>query len=369
MANLEPEAAARSQSARPEDVNTETTHVKVTDPFDAAADPDMPLVVRALDPGEINYHFEKIRFHDATDADRPRLHEIKVVRHKPGRRCLIEYVFSKNGTAGNEAPVVLIGKLRARGPDDTSYRLSQALVTSGFHSDCEDGISIPVPLGIVPELHMWFQQKVPGRLATDLLAGAGGEAVAKRIAEAAHKIHTTDIRPQRHHTMADELRILHDRLNLLGGREPAWEARLSRVRDACDRLGAAVPEPDIRPIHRDFYADQVMVDGGRLHLLDFDLCCLGDPALDIGNFTAHLKEYALRTMGNPEALATQETALVERFVELAGPETRASIDAYVTLTLARHIYISTLFPDRRAFTSRILELCEQRLRIAPAVRA
>src|SRR5437773_3836244 len=35
-------------------------------------------------------------------------------------------------------------------------------------------------------------------------------------------------------------------------------------------------------------------------LLDFDLYCQGDPALDIGNFVGHLTEQSLRTLESEE---------------------------------------------------------------------
>ena len=34
-------------------------------------------------------------------------------------------------------------------------------------------------------------------------------------------------------------------------------------------------------IHRDFYPDQVLVDGARVYLLDLDLYSLGEPPLDV----------------------------------------------------------------------------------------
>src|SRR2546428_263470 len=50
----------------------------------------------------------------------------------------------------------------------------------------------------------------------------------------------------------------------------------------------------------------------------------------------------------------------ERFVELCGVAP-AAIRAYATLTLVRHVYLSTLFPERRPFTQSLIELCEARL--------
>jgi hypothetical protein len=83
----------------------------------------------------------------------------------------------------------------------------------------------------------------------------------------------------------------------------------------------------------------------------------------VGNFAAHLTEQALRTTGHPDALAEPEQALVEWFLELVGgsERTRRAVEGYATLTLARHLHISTLFPDRHATTEPLLELCESRL--------
>jgi aminoglycoside phosphotransferase (APT) family kinase protein len=161
--------------------------------------------------------------------------------------------------------------------------------------------------------------------------------------------------------MADELRILREHLSGLARAKPQWAARLERLLDAAHRLGAATPEPTPCGIHRDFYPDQVIVDGQRLHLIDFDLYGEGDPGLDIGNLLGHVTEYGLRTRGEPRALAESERAMEERFVELAGEALRAAVRAYATLTLVRHIYLSTVFPERHPLTACLLDLCEERL--------
>ncbi|MDH3693547.1 MAG: phosphotransferase, partial [Gammaproteobacteria bacterium] len=42
-------------------------------------------------------------------------------------------------------------------------------------------------------------------------------------------------------------------------------------------------------VHRDFYEKQILIDGDETILLDFDTLCMADPALDVGNFIAHLE--------------------------------------------------------------------------------
>jgi thiamine kinase-like enzyme len=114
-------------------------------------------------------------------------------------------------------------------------------------------------------------------------------------------------------------------------------------------------------VHRDFYADQIIVSAKRVWLIDFDLYCNGDPGLDVGNFLGHLTEQSLRTLGDPRGLAPLERAMAERFALLSGPVAARAAATYATLTLARHVYLSTLFVERQPYTYRILELCEERL--------
>ncbi|HEY9888233.1 MAG TPA: hypothetical protein V6D02_07510, partial [Candidatus Obscuribacterales bacterium] len=123
---------------------------------------------------------------------------------------------------------------------------------------------------------------------------------------------------------------------------------------------------------RDFYPDQLLVDNDRLWLVDLDLCCQGHPALDIGNFIAHMTEQSLRHTGQPTAMAKQEAALRTAFMQgwssaaaghppLDASQLSLAIEHYTCLSLVRHIHISDRMASRRCYTERILSLCETRL--------
>ncbi|WP_339383366.1 phosphotransferase [Oculatella sp. LEGE 06141] len=329
----------------------------ITDPFNIIADPTMPFLSGALDPVQVQPQFAH---HLPPHLNTAQLRAIRVIRHKPGRRCLIEYDLEMN-PSGSSQLITLIGKVRAKGTDVFSYRLQHALWNAGFTADSEDGISVPEPVAAIPAFHMWLQHKVPGTIATQLLPQPNGVTLAQRIAEAADKLHRAGIPSHRRHTIVDELQILHDRLPLILQQHPTWQQRLEDILDACDRLGSAMPQPNLQGIHRDFYPDQIIVDGDRLYLLDLDLYCEGDPSLDIGNFIGHITEQSLRTLGSIHTLADREAALENHFLRLNPATTQLSIQAYTTLTLVRHIYLSTQFPNRRPFTQSLLELCEHRL--------
>jgi hypothetical protein len=196
------------------------------------------------------------------------------------------------------------------------------------------------------------------------------------VAAAIHKLHRAGVPTEKAHPMADELRILRTCFEKVLRLRPEWTERLGRLLAACEKLGCNLPPPVACGIHRDFYSSQVIVEGppadcfsaagARLWLIDFDLYCLGDPGLDVGNFIGHITEQALRERGSAAALREVESALEEHFVELSGEQVRASVQAYTTLTLARHVYLSTQFAERQRLTATLLELCEQRLGLRSA---
>jgi phosphotransferase family enzyme len=237
------------------------------------------------------------------------------------------------------------------------------LGNAGFKADSADGISVPEPIGVISKFRMWFQRKVPGVTADERLAGPDGIALAGRIADAIHKVHCAGVRSEKAHTIEDELKILRECLAQVSVVKPAWSERLQKLMRACERVAAAAPVPAPCGIHRDFYSSQVIVDEARLWLIDFDLYCQGDPALDVGNFIGHITEQALRQRASPEAFVEVESALMDRFAQLSGQpaDTRIAVCVYTNLTLVRHIFLSTKFPERQHLTEKLLQLCECRL--------
>ncbi len=192
------------------------------DPFGIAADPKMRFLAEALDPMVMTRHLKRA------------VRAIRVRRHKPGRRCLIEYELDD---------IVLLGKVRAKGLDASSHHLMASLRNAGFDGNSEEGVSVPTPYGVIPELQMWLQEKVSGAPATDLLSEPGGVALAERIAEAIHQLHLAALPACRRHTMRDELGLLRAKLALVALEKPRWTQRLARILEACYRLGALSPRP------------------------------------------------------------------------------------------------------------------------------
>lgn len=356
------EALLRAAEARPPDpVPQPVPDVAVVEAPGVSNDAALPFLPHALNPASVRQAFQtNVSGFLGSDAEVV-VHRARLARHKPGRRCLIDYEAEVQRPGKAPEALALIGKARAKGLDRATYRLMVQLRKGGFGGESADGLLVPEPVGCVPAFNMWLQRRVPGENASDVLLRPEGSAVARRIARGLCRLHRQGPRPERRHTIDDELGILGRCLSQVAEKHPRWRGRLANILNACERLGTLLHAPASTPIHRDFYADNVLVDGDRVYLLDFDLYCLGDPALDAGNFIGHIFEQRLRSGGHSAWLTAAERAFEDAFVASYDESIRPRVHAYITLTLARHIYISTLFPERRAFTEALIEACEERL--------
>ena len=343
-------------------------NARVSDPTGARDDPAMPMLRLALQPEYMARRFQACLppgCPPGAGGEPVHVRAIHVRRHRQGRRCLIEYELADSEPGTPRQGLTLLGKVRAKGLDRRSHEVQTAFWRSGFASLSEDRIGVPEPMGVLPDLAMWLQRKVQGVPAVQGLAGSEGIALAARIAAATRKLQRRGVPTRRRHTLSDEVSILRRQLGPLAETYPAWADRIQRVLAASERLAASLLPHRLAPSHRDFYHDNLLVGGDGLYLVDFDLYCEADPRLDIGNFIGHVTEFSLRTHQNPEAMVHLEQALEEEYARLAGAESRAAVRVYATLTLVRHIAISTRIPERRAWTPALLDLCEQRLKIAP----
>lgn len=340
----------------------------VHDPNHAIADPAMPMLRLALDPGHMDHCLAQF-FQEQTEPYQSLpaslgqakflLQAIQVRRHKPGRRCLIEYQLF----CPEEAVFCsVLGKIRAKGLDHRSYDAQRRLWQNGFDTACADKICVPEPIGKLPHLSMWIQKKVEAKPVIHNLAENRGLALAARLAQAVHKLHSLGVTTLRSHTRQDELRILHQQLAAVIASHPAWKKRIEKILAECTQLSGSLPQLEPCPSHRDFYHDNVLFDGEKLFLVDLDLYCLADPGLDLGNFIAHLMDYSLRRYGDANTLS-HITQMLRSSVNLSSKNDQSSctrqIDLYTSLSLARLVAISTRIADRAQWTLALMDLCEQ----------
>src|SRR5438093_7551466 len=99
---------------------------RVSDPFGAAADRDLPTLATALNFEMARSEFKRRLPRLSGQDGKLRLNAIRVKRHKPGRRCVVEYDVNLRQPGAADEKVTLIGKVRARRSGNEAYRLQDA---------------------------------------------------------------------------------------------------------------------------------------------------------------------------------------------------------------------------------------------------
>jgi len=89
------------------------------------------------------------------------------------------------------------------------------------------------------------------------------------------------------------------------------------LRDDLAGLARRLPGYPPAMIHRDFYYANLLWDGRQVWGVDFDQLRLGDPALDVGHFLAHLQTLAYRTTGDATAYTEQADVFLHSYLEHA----------------------------------------------------
>jgi len=155
--------------------------VSLNDPFNAALDKDLPTLALALDPEIARREFKR-RLPGLSAERTLRLRAIRVTRHKPGRRCVVEYDAKVRRQNVPDQLVTLIGKVRNQRSGNEAFRLQSALWEAGFQADSADGVSVPEPIGVISSFKMWFQAKVAGLTVEESLISKDSASLARRIA-------------------------------------------------------------------------------------------------------------------------------------------------------------------------------------------
>ena len=88
-------------------------------------------------------------------------------------------------------------------------------------------------------------------------------------------------------------------------------------------------------IHRDFYYANALWDSQGLWILDFDQISIGDPALDVGHFVAHLESLSYRTTGQPDAFMSAANCFLESYLEASSSNVRSRVAYYKAYTLLK----------------------------------
>jgi aminoglycoside phosphotransferase (APT) family kinase protein len=155
-------------------------------------------------------------------------------------------------------------------------------------------LRVPAGLGRSDRHHALLFEWLPGASLREVsgpdprLLGPYAEPIGAALAE----LHTQRTRHGSRLQRADDLLAIGPSVTAVAMLQPRLEALASGIgsRIAASLETMAAP---IAPVHGDFYGDQVVVLPDAIGVVDFDRAHLGDPAVDLGLFIAHLERAAL----------------------------------------------------------------------------
>lgn len=253
----------------------------------------------------------------------PRECRVQLVQYGRRHRCTLRYVLDGADASGAPAQQVVYGKVASDGTGARTVPVIAALHERLQAAGAAGQVQIPRVLAFLPEQQLLLLEAIPGRpqiarLLKERLAGqsADGPLTLESGVEAcgliAAAIHRSGVALGRRRALEDELDWLAGSIAALARVSPELGARL---REWLERAAAAGRAAEPLPLcfsHGDFTYTQLIFDGARTGLVDFDTVCQAEPALDLGQFLAY-QRLAIHRNQRPESPMT--AAAVDRLCD------------------------------------------------------
>jgi streptomycin 6-kinase len=205
-------------------------------------------------------------------------------------RAVVAYTFAANRQPSPVAKVVAKFYDDARGEHTAQVMRRIARILEEQDTQI---LKIPQLLFYDRRIHLMAQECAIGTPANMLTEGAHSTETLSLIGRATAALHTLPLpAPQitqltqhmaeliRPHPLQLARELPHLRVQI--------EGLVIGLERRADRWRAHTP---ITPIHRDLHLRQLLRDGQRIWMLDWDLFSWGDPAIDVGNFLVYLETH------------------------------------------------------------------------------
>ena len=168
------------------------------------------------------------------------------------------------------------------------------------------------------------------------LSGGDNDPAAYRAGQALAALHGMDPETPTDPTadaedLARQLAATRSMLTcLLPGLEAPVTRLTGRLLASLGAAGTAGPRQVL--VHGDFSADQVLVDGPAVRIIDFDRARTSDPARDLGSFAA-VEDIANPAGAGPVAGGRKSAQLIDGYREAGGHVSRARVDTWAAFRL------------------------------------
>jgi hypothetical protein len=237
---------------------------------------------------------------------------------------------------GGPGPV-LIGKIYS-----DKVRASRAhTMLESLHASRGSGIEcgVPRPVAYLADLGMSLYQASGGHPLDRLK----GEELRHGVHDAAcwlANLHRSTVPLDRRFDLSIEMGKLTAWEELVIQREPAVASMAAELLARIDSLGRRIRLSSSVPIHKDFHYQHVLIENGRVVVIDLDEMRAGDPSLDVAHFGAYLRLLAFRTNVPHDDLSGLESLFTDTYASIAEYECDVRhrlFTAYTCLKIAKQL--------------------------------
>lgn len=238
----------------------------------------------------------------ALDFESKRLKSIKaqVVHYLPERSCMMRYTLDlEDRKTGAVRSKIVFGKIY---PDDSGrvvYTVMEQLWPQS------EGLNMARPLGYDATLKALWQSALPGKpfRAEEIKAPHCGE-IMREMAVTVAALHRCKLEGAPRFEVSEIKDLLKETLDVVADTQAQWSDRVrllvERLLAQAEKIGFA--SAPLTPIHGDLKIGNMLVDAGKVALIDMDCVRLGDPLCDLGSFIANFYYNGIRAGCDVEGL-------------------------------------------------------------------
>jgi Ser/Thr protein kinase RdoA (MazF antagonist) len=273
--------------------------------------------------------------------------EYEPMQYKPGRLCTVRYTLTLvHPRHADPKRIDLFGKVYR----DDRWRRSYALIHDTWQASLKSsGIWCAAqPIAAVASWRLIVQSAVPGRQFRYVLAdltkdGAQPDDIRQAsghlesVARAVRSMQQSGIHLGPCLDFTALAAFQRDNLNHLRRVQGDLADEVHRLRAEIERLASACPASELKLAHGDFAHGNVMLDGERVGIIDFDRAGQAEPVYDIAYFLTHLASFGLRHPERASHLRMLCDRFREAYFELAPEVSSRRLALYEALDLSAYV--------------------------------
>lgn len=280
----------------------------------------------------------------------------EVISYRLGRRCVLRGDFIDKDCARTAAFCKLVKPKRSRRLVERNRALEDAF------ANCSGGeVVIPEILFADSDRGVIINRAVVSTPLYDLIDKELFDVSCASAGAAICALHSASLSDLSQTTAIDELVESQRRSAQIARLFPELgRALMKRLESLEDRM-IDISAP-LAPCHGDYYDKQALYQDGALTMIDFDSLRLADPALDVGNFIAHLNLRGLQRHQSATAFDGAERAFLRSYgnKEAAFAE---RVRWWRVISLLRLVCVYVLRPKWKALAPRLLAEADRYMEI------